>query len=285
LSAIGAGEEFFLSYGEPWLEQRDLKDVPLGNDFKEANRILGSIWSLLTLEGASIDDEIVSDLLELIKKDLEDKPLTNMLLDKIRARENVEGVVDRNGMAQTTIKPKSHNWLEKNGYCLDHLYVKNSTIRDIGNGGFARRQMKKGSVIHSSPLVAAPRDFLEMNHPNAQINSKQLIMNYHFGHIDSSLLFMPLTQLTAVNHQSKRMGQEPNAKVAFSRRHPKTRYMLERSLRDIAQEDHWTVILDVVATRDIEPDEEVRCFRVYFMFSDLAHEYSLTVECRCFLYR
>ena len=70
---------------------------------------------------------------------------------------------------------------------------------------------------------------------------------------------MPLTQLTAVNHQSKRMGhQEPNARIAFSRRHPKTRYMLERSLTDIAQEDHWTVILDVIATKDIEPDEEVR---------------------------
>ena len=142
MSAIGAGEEFFLSYGESWLEQRHLNDVPLSNDFKEANRILGSIWSLFMLEGASIDDESVSDLIEMIKKDLEDKPLTNMLLDKIRTRENVAEVVDRKGMAQTTVKPKSHNWLEQNGYCLDHLYVKNSTIPDIGNGAFARRQMK-----------------------------------------------------------------------------------------------------------------------------------------------
>jgi hypothetical protein len=53
-------------------------------------------------------------------------------------------------------------------------------------------------------------------------------------------------------------GQAPNARVTFSKtNNPKTRYLLNRPLQDIYAEKYSALLLDIIATRDINPDEEV----------------------------
>jgi hypothetical protein len=142
------------------------------------------------------------------------------------------------------------------------VYVGNSTIPQAGKGAFSRRTLKKDTVIHTSPVIGTTRWHMAIldNYTDiATINSKQLITNYHFGHPNSTILFYPLTQMIAVNHKSSRTaGAGPNARVEFSSRDAKTKYLLQRPIEDIFDEKYSAMLLDIVATRDIAPDEEVR---------------------------
>jgi hypothetical protein len=145
---------------------------------------------------------------------------------------------------------------------MSKVYVKDSTLSQAGKGAFSRRPLKSGTVIHSSPVIATARYRLD-NMGNktkiATINSKQMMMNYHFGHPNSTILFLPLTQMIAINHNSARTlhGTAPNARVEFSTHDPKTRYLLQRPLVDIFAQRYSSLLLDVITTRDIAPDEEV----------------------------
>ncbi|KAL3894422.1 MAG: hypothetical protein SGARI_007747, partial [Bacillariaceae sp.] len=123
--------------------------------------------------------------------------------------------------------------------------------------------MKKGSVIHSSPVMANSRQHMDLANATemADINPLQLMVNYNFGHANSSILFLPLTQMIAINHNSERMedgGKAPNARVTFSKQgDAKTRYLLHRPLQDILSEKYTALVFDVIATQNIEPDEEI----------------------------
>jgi hypothetical protein len=153
--------------------------------------------------------------------------------------------------------------VDNEGYCQDHIFVKDSTISQAGKGAFSRRHLKKGSLIITAPAIAVTRDFMSLNDTGKDFptgtNSMQLMYNYHFGHKNSSVLFFPLNHLFAINHNSKRSksGKEPNARVEFSTTERKSLYFQSLPLKDLKKQKYSTMVLDVVATRDIEPDEEV----------------------------
>jgi hypothetical protein len=289
---ISAGEELFVSYGERWLIGRpEFKDVPLLENFREVDQIAASIWSMLQLEGAAaIRREAVGHLLETVKNSMISNHRTKGAMNNVLDLERLELLLQRNGTAKMTVEARSQTWLDTHGFCLDHskqkgwlngvvaidllifivslsstskVYVKDSTLSQAGKGAFSRRSLKSGTVIHTSPVIATPRHLLENMDNNTQIasiNSKQLLINYHFGHSNSTILFLPLTQMIAINHNTARTkhGTAPNARVEFSTHESKTRYLLQRSLVDIFAERYSSLLLDVIATRDIAPDEEVQ---------------------------
>lgn len=120
------------------------------------------------------------------------------------------------------------------GFCLDHVYVNTSTIEQAGNGAFSRRFLPKDSLVIGTPLLAAFRDDSLMRIPG-ESTRKSLIYNYHFGHKNSSVLWFPVSTVVAINHNSKTMpnGQESNARVQFSKKDKKSRYLVHRPLEDI----------------------------------------------------
>lgn len=230
--------------------------MPLEENFFDVDRIVASVWSLLNLEGASVDEAVIPGLLSTIQRHFVSKHRTKMALNPIQDVAALKALISRNGTAMATTIPRSQEWLETNGYCMDHIYVKESTIQQAGYGAFSRRHLKKGSVIHTSPLIAAPRAFMEMNYSGTvppTINSKQLMLNYHFGHADSTILFFPLTHAIAINHRAV----TPNARVEFSRNEKRSRYLLHRPMEDIYSEKYSAMVLDFVALRDIAPEEEI----------------------------
>jgi hypothetical protein len=233
--------------------------VPLEDDYDCVDEIVGSVWSLLNTEGASIDPDTVQDLMATLTNSFVHDIRTQVALKNVADMKGLQHVVARNGTAKATVERRSQEWFDENGYCLDHIYVKNSTIRQAGKGAFSRRHLPNGSVINSSPLIAAPRAFMETNYTEIPINSKQIMFNYHFGHRDSSILFYPLTQINAINHNSNRTeeGMEPNARLQFSKQDRKTQYLLQRPLEDIYAEKYSSLIVDVIATKDIQPDDEI----------------------------
>jgi hypothetical protein len=82
---------------------------------------------------------------------------------------------------------------------------------------------------------------------------KQLLLNYCFGHRDTSLLLCPYGLFTAlINHSH----QKPNAKIVWSKnlRHPE---WLNEPHHKWHKTDHAGLSFDLVALRDIEEDEEI----------------------------
>jgi hypothetical protein len=170
---------------------------------------------------------------------------------------------------------KSLDWLLENGQCLDGLYPGKSSIPNAEKGAFARRAFKEGDLITPSPLFMIRHEhildmyplevkgngteqYTELKLPRHDPVSKQLLLNYCFGHPESSLLFYPYGMgVNLINHLST--GKGSNAKVVWSRAPFYDNDLLKLSAKDLAQ-NYGAVLplgLDVVATRDIAADEEV----------------------------
>lgn len=235
--AVSAGEELFVSYGESWFRVRDqFADVPLLENFREANGIVASVWALLATGNFSNEEEFISTYLPLMQDHFVDKSnkRTMSALKQVTTLAELGHVMERNGTAEATVERRSTEWLEENGFCQDHLYVNRSTIYNAGNGAFLRRFRPKDSLIVAAPLVAVGREFLYMKGQNA-LNEYQLVTNYLFGHKDSSILFLPSNQAIAINHNSKRMkdGEAPNARIEFSTRDKRSMYFQSLPLGDL----------------------------------------------------
>lgn len=107
------------------------------------------------------------------------------------------------GMVYQPNATRSIQWLEENGKCIDNIYPGESTIDGAGHGAFAKRFLLKDSVITGSPLHHVPfkDDFMPMyrivTHEESayvdtrEIANQQLILNYCFGHSESTLLLCP----------------------------------------------------------------------------------------------
>jgi hypothetical protein len=129
------------------------------------------------------------------------------------------------------------------GQCLDHVYVKRSTIPQAGFGGFARRFLEKGSVVISAPLMTTfGDDMMRFNITEenkefigTEINDHLLLLNYQFSHPNSSVYFFPITHAFMFNHNSPRVseGQKPNAQLRWATWNKKSSYFLQRPLEDL----------------------------------------------------
>eukprot|EP00980_Cylindrotheca_fusiformis_P003683 scaffold818_cov136-Cylindrotheca_fusiformis.AAC.49 len=107
------------------------------------------------------------------------------------------------GMVFQPNSTRSVEWLQKNGRCIDNIYPGVSTIEGAGHGAFAKRDIPKDSTITGSPLHHIPfkNDFMPMYRTEkrpggvfvdkSEITGQQVVMNYCFGHPESSLLLCP----------------------------------------------------------------------------------------------
>ena len=153
--------------------------------------------------------------------------------------------------------PRSLEWLETNGYCMDTLSVRKSTIPQAGRGAFAKRGFNAGEIILPMPLIQMDRRSLHVIKRNT-VHSHQLILNYCFGHKDSSLLLYPYSSTSNfVNHG----GKEANTKVVWAEEGDRTGFHKESWLsstpENIMEQSHTGLLMMLVATRDIAKDEEV----------------------------
>jgi hypothetical protein len=99
------------------MQRREFNDVPLKRNFKEADVILASIWSMLGLDGSSLRIEAVNGLLQIIRDQIvrADRHRTRMALAAIQTFDDLARVIDRNGTAEATVEAKTSEWLDNNG--------------------------------------------------------------------------------------------------------------------------------------------------------------------------
>lgn len=160
---------------------------------------------------------------------------------------------------------RSIEWLEENGMCMDNIVIRDSTIPYAGRGAFASRFLPKGSVIAPSPLVHVDRAITKM-YPGVydeegeywgdrekEAIHQQLLLNYCFGHVQSSLLLCGYgMSVAAINHSPR-----PNAKIEWAPEISNHPDWLDKPHRDWIDEYHVGLAVKYVAVRDIADGEEV----------------------------
>lgn len=151
------------------------------------------------------------------------------------------------------------------GLCLDNISPGRSIIPDAGRGAFATRYLKRGSVVAPVPLAPiTKRSALHISRvrqagtpgkPDVLVQGHQLLLNYCFGHRNSSLILYPYSPLVnLINHNSS----QANTKLRWSTSNlNRGRDWLDWPLDDVKQLNRPGLLMEFVATRDISPKEEI----------------------------
>jgi hypothetical protein len=163
---------------------------------------------------------------------------------------------------------RSNEWLEENGFCLNTISQGVSTIPNAGRGAFANRDISDGENVIITPLLhIADKDLLTMypiedvsdqtfDESNGPIG-KQMLLNYAFGHPESSMVFVPTgPQVTLINHG----GAESNARLEWAGSDDvlsNPEYYLGITVDEMAEVQDTVLVMKVVAKRDIREGEEI----------------------------
>lgn len=267
--------------------------MPKTNDFQKAARITIMLWTKLqkemessvnaillksnrtTLERRLTPESQYNAIYKRVTKRHKTKitqsastliPKTREKLEKVMLDTKEHGNMDvaRSIAKHMGTHRRSVDWIIKNGMCIENLVPRKSTIKQAGQGAFAQWTLRKGDIVVPAPLLhILDRDVLDMYNEDGDKIGKQLLLNYCFGHHDTSLLVCPDTNAILINHCSSRQErcgpQGPNAKVQWSSGWDKdSDRWLGMSIDDISKQAGRGLAMEIVATRDIQPGEEVR---------------------------
>lgn len=251
---IQAGMELFVAYGDNWFSEREWKfgPLPLSYHFEEADAIIESFWKHVNGE-----DSFAEDLYTLTKDLVVDKKTAMALPDTFEMAK----VAATEGTAILTVPNavRSPEWLEENGTCLDNIRAEPSTIREAGRGAFATRNLNEGDIIAPLPLLHLDSERLrmwdELDGDHEELN-KQLLVNYSYGHRDSSLLLFPYSPV--VNFVNNNVDKNKiNAEIRWSTSGYHAKDWEELTYDEVVRKKQAGLILEFVALRDIKRGEEI----------------------------
>jgi hypothetical protein len=268
---ISAGQEFFVSYGENWFETRpQMKTVPLFKDLKKANQLFRNFQRLIQVDKEQvIPDEVAEDLWDVFIRNNKfdgsrifgafhhDDPnelemLKKMTLQSLRRLQST----------------RSLEWIEEHGTCGDHLKAGPSELAQAGRGAFASRFLPADAVVAHVPLIhISDRGRLIMyqletrskqRRPSrsAGILGHQILLNYCYGHGESTLLLCPYgPMVNYINHNATKV----NVKLRWAdpQRGNHMPELLERSIEELDTNATAKLAFELVALRDIHPGEEI----------------------------
>lgn len=266
---IEAGSELFAAYGEGWIPDIPKVVVAMDNVLDEADEFL--------LEYTKWMDQHV-DIPEPLKEGLwnfttQHFPLDSKVLNAL-PRLSWSRVMaafsetneDENSVVRHFIRKdgkRSKEWLVENGKCQDHLRPGRSTIYQAGMGAFANRFLPKGTVVGYAPLVHIGKNAIELlkiqynNTQEGDYQKQDLILNYSFGHANSTLILTPYgAMVNYINHDKNRA----NVKVTWPTKELVAHKpdWLNKSVDFFANTQHKIGLsFDYVALRDIQEGEEI----------------------------
>ena len=276
---IQQGNEIFVFYGINWFHAREEKMdtlFPTSNDYRIADEIVRiEQWdgNKETIEQSQKKwDDILTKLqlgtLNLNREHTEEERKSQLrIASALPSNIQDTNYVAKIGTAKYSVpnSRKSISTLKKEGgECLDLLRKGKSNIAQAGFGAFALYNMEEGSIIAPAPLVPFQRKVLDMEidarthqpvNPtttmsNDTIKTSQLILNYSFGHPDSTLLLFPYaSSINYINHNNI----NPNAYIRLSPSKMNRNELLEKPINEL----YSGLIFEVVALREISFGEEI----------------------------
>jgi hypothetical protein len=267
---IEPGEELFDSYGEGYFTEREeiYGKIPLFKDFDQADGFLDKYVDLRNeiCEESSNCNSLHNEWYSFMAN------LTSVWPSRtLNALPTDPQVVDEIAEIGTSWRDynrsiRDMDWLKDNGSCMDNLISKESTVPQAGRGAFARRHIAAGDVVGPAPCVHMVRDemnmyetyFDENGHYKINVTGnvvhQQLVLNYCFGHDQSTVLLCPYGMLgNLINHSRERA----NAKIQWNwdlMQHPE---WLDLPPSEWVHDLSAGIVFDYTATRDIEVGEEV----------------------------
>ena len=278
---IPAGMELFANFGDMWDKDKDedkFQDRLTRQDYNHADDYLEKLLVFMDKYKEEMDGPLEEEVLDFILETVLDgvgekraKVVRSLLpprLSKLKQVKEVNGTF----MYRNQDLIRSAKWLEEHGICVDNLYADKSTIPDAGRGAFASRKIHVNETIAPVPLVPIisdkimdmyhfyqeadkANDVIHVMYDASKPRGKQLLLNYAYGHRESSMLFVPSSPMVnLVNH-----GTTPNARLLWSE-HPHVTN--DHEVGDVTIGD-WDmsydpqVIMLLVAIRDIEEGEEI----------------------------
>ena len=150
---------------------------------------------------------------------------------------------------EVSVKKRSVEWLVENGRCVDNIRPGRSNLPFAGRGAIAQRFIGRGEIVVPVPLIQIMNTDLLTLWKKVQNDKgdwdkvpvgKQLLLNYCFGHDESSLLLCPITNAILINHcsnRTKECGKDgPNAEFRWDTEFDKdTKRWLEMTLEEMEE--------------------------------------------------
>jgi hypothetical protein len=144
-----------------------------------------------------------------------------------------------------------------------------STIPQAGKGAFARRNLTKSSVVSHLPMIhIANRYLMDMfdiarnekgvwTVQNRTVIRQQLLLNYCYGHNESTMLLCPYSPITNyINHNQSLANVKLQWAQSSSGNHMP--HLFNATVSEIAASDATAKLaMELVATRDIQAGEEI----------------------------
>uniref|UniRef100_A0A7S1YYF1 SET domain-containing protein n=1 Tax=Ditylum brightwellii TaxID=49249 RepID=A0A7S1YYF1_9STRA len=226
--------------------------IPLQIDYALTDHVSEAIELYLDDYGHQTSEESKEHVMKLVRTIITDlmPKVSSLLPEKMEDVSEVLAAGSARYSAPDSIR--SLDWLQTNGYCIDNMKAGPSTIPDAGRGAFATRRIQEGALISGSPLLRFERDKLVTN----SVFSEQLVLNYCFGHPQSTLLLFPYAPLVGlINHNSK----SPNVEIRWSTKEENNEISIwtKRSYNRLVKASKVPLMIEYVAKREIQPGEEI----------------------------
>ncbi|GKY91512.1 hypothetical protein MPSEU_000123400 [Mayamaea pseudoterrestris] len=275
LTPVKAGSEIFVDYGNTFDEKsEDGEDELTKDDYLKLDETVQQMIHFFDKHRAELDPDSKREIYSFITKNVMTAAVGATKALKIAAMlppsaDELADVVSAGGVLQyvapTSSQPTA--WLQEHGKCMDNLRAGASTIVNAGRGAFATRHIKQASTIVPVPLLQIPNKSIlniyplkpnssgELSRINDTVTGTQLLMNYCFGHPDSTMLLAPTgSNVGLINHH-----ETPNAKLVWSNHTLHEKHWLQLPPEQLVTNDYAYVglVLEVVALRDIAQGEEV----------------------------
>jgi hypothetical protein len=266
---IPAGGELFKFYGNSWFVTRpNLFDgnFPLLGDYPAAEELLRSMTAMKL--DPDIQKELYEDIVVGMKAAFTSRILGALPLtieDAITAAEQEIAVLHQPAAT------RSIEYLQENGRCIDNIEGRYSTIRQAGRGAFATRPLAADQVITTSPLHHLPTSrFVEKYNFEDMLNEKgemvrtpvsvmgyQVLVNYCFGHQNSSMLLCPYGNgINYINHNQTQANVKIRWAENFDIVHNAT-VVEEEVPEKLWWREKPQLAFDYIALRDIKEGEEL----------------------------
>ena len=220
-------------------------------------------------------------------RDIWDSRILNALPDQWRGQATAAIIANDVDVLYQNQSIRDIEYLQQHGRCIDHIVPTNrpSTIDGAGHGAFAKRNLPKGTIITGTPLHHIPDQSIffmydsEIKDANNnysddqfgddtnndgetlqeeiyvrtnQVIGKQLVVNYCFGHPESTLLLCPYgSGINYINHNRTLANVKVQWSTDGTMGH-NDEWIKSRTINDMFQDLKSHLAFDYIAIRDIQ---------------------------------
>jgi SET domain len=268
LSLFADGNEWFVT-------RPQLGPIPLEDDLESSSALLKKYTILQeTLSKSNISKKIVSDVWATFVKNT---TFTDSRVLKGAFRHDNENELEilqeqyKSNMTAARIdgSRRSLDWLRQYGTCGDHIVAGPSRLPQAGMGALARRNLPAGTVVAQLPMIhVTNRTRLDMYQlsvtaenawvpVNDTVIGHQLLLNYCFGHAESTLLLCPYgPMVNYVNHNQSAANVVLRWGRAETGNHMPA--LLNGTVQALQESDaRAKLAMEMIAVRDIAEGEEI----------------------------